>query len=42
MIEYTLDAFVWFVQSSLISDVIAIAVAVAIVKLIYHLFRRVQ
>lgn len=42
MIEYTLDAFVWFVQSNLIADVIAIAATVAIVKLAYHLFRGIQ
>ena len=42
MIEYTLDAFVWLIQSNLLSSVITIAVTVAIVKLVYHLFRRIS
>lgn len=42
MVEYVIDCFVWFVNSGIIEGVIVIAVTVAIIKLCYHLFRRVQ
>lgn len=42
VIEYVVNSFVWCVESGLVAGVIAIAVSVGIVKLVYHLFKGVS